>query len=153
MISCERACQYKNDEITSWNVNDTVNAAVAEWNTDVFSKIRVPTDNSQNKTNLVLLYSSLYFMHLMPSDRSNENPLWKSTDSWDDFYTLWDIFRCTVTFYQLLQPTYYASMIRSLIDIWKHEGFMPDGRSGNYNGIVQGGKKLPDTVSLGDAAC
>ena len=65
----------------------------------------------------------------------------------DDFYTLWDIFRCTVTLYHLLQPTYYASMIRSLIDIWKNEGFMPDGRSGNYNGIVQGGM-LPNRIHL-----
>jgi putative alpha-1,2-mannosidase len=82
MISCERACKYKDDEISSWNLNDTVDAAVQEWNTDVFSKIQVPLDDSQNRTNLVLLYSSLYFMHLMPSDRTNENPLWPSTDSW-----------------------------------------------------------------------
>ncbi len=82
MISVERACKYKNDEIPSWNLNDAVSAAVEEWNTDVFSKIRVSTDSSQNRTNLVLLYSSLYFMHLMPSDRTNENPLWPSTDSW-----------------------------------------------------------------------
>lgn len=82
MISCERACQYKDKEIASWNVNHTVSAAVKEWNTDVFSKIQVPMDNSQNRTNLVLLYSSLYFMHLMPSDRTGENPLWESTDSW-----------------------------------------------------------------------
>lgn len=30
-------------------------------------------------------------------------------------------------------------MIRSLIDMWRYQGFMPDGRSGNYNGLVQGG--------------
>lgn len=82
MISAERACQYTNEEISSWNLNDTVNAAVQEWNEDVFSTIRVPTDDSQNRTELVLLYSSLYFMHLMPSDRTDENPLWPSTDSW-----------------------------------------------------------------------
>lgn len=43
----------------------------------------------------------------------------------DDFYTLWDIFRCTVSMYHLIQPTYYASMVRSIIDIWKWEGYMP----------------------------
>ena len=147
MISAQKACQYKDAEITSWNVQDTVAAAVEEWNRDVFSKIQVATDESQNKTNLVLLYSSLYFMHLMPSDRSGENPLWKSTDHWDDFYTLWDIFRCTVSLYHLIQPTYYASMIRSLIDIWKHEGYMPDGRSGEYSGIVQGGSNADNVLA------
>jgi predicted alpha-1,2-mannosidase len=147
MISAEKACKYKNEEIRSWNVQDTVDAAIREWNQDVFSKIRVATDDSQNQTNLALLYSSLYFMHLMPSDRTGENPLWPSTDHWDDFYTLWDIFRCTVSLYHLIQPTYYASMIRSLIDIWKWEGYMPDGRSGEYSGIVQGGSNADNVLA------
>ena len=82
MISAQKACKYKDDEIKSWNVQDTRNAAIQEWNDNVFSRIRVPTDESQNRTNLVLLYSSLYFMHLMPSDRTGENPLWPSEDSW-----------------------------------------------------------------------
>jgi putative alpha-1,2-mannosidase len=139
-ISTQKACAFKDDEIPSWSLNETVQAAVDEWNTDVFNKIQVPVDESQNQTNLALLYSSLYFMHLMPSDRSGENPLWESDEpSFDDFYTAWDIFRCTVSLYHLIQPSYYQGMIRSLIDIWRHESFMPDGRSGNYNGLTQGG--------------
>lgn len=146
-ISVDKACAFKDDEIPSWNLNDTVALAVQEWNRDVFSKIRVPTDPTQNRTNLVLLYSSLYFMHLMPSDRSGENPLWTSEDSWDDFYTFWDIFRCTVSMYHLIQPEYYQSMLRSIIEIWKYEGFMPDGRSGNSNGIVQGGSNADNVLA------
>ncbi|EMC98467.1 glycoside hydrolase family 92 protein [Baudoinia panamericana UAMH 10762] len=147
-ISADKACAFKNSEIRSWNLNDTVQAAVSEWNQDVFSKIRVPTDSTQNRTNLILLYSSLYFMHLMPSDRTGENPLWPNIESyWDDFYTLWDIFRCTVSLYHLIQPTYYQGMIRALIDIWRWEGFMPDGRSGNYNGLVQGGSNADNVLA------
>lgn len=146
-ISIEKACAFKDSEIKSWNITDTVAAAVKEWNEDVFSKIRVATDSSQNQTNLALLYSSLYFMHLMPSDRSGENALWESNDYWDDFYTLWDIFRCTVSLYNLIQPTYYQSMVRALIEIWKYEGYMPDGRSGNYNGIVQGGSNADNVLA------
>lgn len=87
-ISTEKACAFKDTELPSWTLNDTVGAAVDEWNSDVFSKIQVNTDSSENRTNLVLLYSSLYFMHLMPSDRTDENPLWESSEpSWDDFYT------------------------------------------------------------------
>ena len=119
-ISAEKACQFRDDEIPTWSLNDTVAAAVKEWNRDVFSKIRVPTDDSRNRTDLVLLYSSLYFMHLMPSDRTGENPLWESDEpSWDDFYTAWDIFRCTTTLYHIIQPAYYEGMIRALIDIWR----------------------------------
>lgn len=88
-ISVSKACAFKDSEIKSWNLNDTVSAAVKEWNNDVFSKIKVHTGEAANQTNLILLYSSLYFMHLMPSDRTGENPLWESDEPyWDDFYTL-----------------------------------------------------------------
>ncbi|KAJ5111215.1 hypothetical protein N7532_001750 [Penicillium argentinense] len=147
-ISVERARSYIKDEISSWKLNDTVADAVKEWNEDVFNKVQVPLDDSANMTHVRLLYSSLYFMHLMPSDRTGENPLWDSGEPyWDDFYTMWDIFRCTVSFYHIFQPKYYESMIRSLIDIWKHAGFMPDGRSGNWNGLVQGGSDADNVLA------
>ncbi|KAL4765477.1 uncharacterized protein BDW70DRAFT_155962 [Aspergillus foveolatus] len=147
-ISTEKAHSYIRNEIPSWRLNDTVDSAVEEWNNDVFSKIQVPLDDSANLTNVRLLYSSLYFIHLMPSDRTGENPLWESDEpSWDDFYTLWDIFRCTVSFYYIFQPVYYESMIRGLIDIWRHQGFLPDGRSGNWNGLVQGGSNADNVLA------
>lgn len=142
------ACGYLDNELSTWNLNDTVSAAVQEWNEDVFSKIQVPTDDTANVTNLRLLYSSLYFMHLMPSERTGENPLWTSDEPyWDDFYTLWDIFRCTVSLYHLIQPEKYVGIIRSLIDTWRWEGYMPDGRSGNYNGLVQGGSNADNVLA------
>lgn len=49
--------------------------------------------------------------------------------------------------YHLIQPQYYQSMIRGIIDIWKYEGFMPDGRSGNYNGLVQGGSNADNVLA------
>ncbi|KAL6240098.1 hypothetical protein BDW75DRAFT_235927 [Aspergillus navahoensis] len=147
-ISSNKAESYIRSEIPSWRLNDTVDSAVQEWNDDVFSKIQVPLDDSANFTNVRLLYSSLYFIHLMPSDRTGENPLWESDEpSWDDFYTLWDIFRCTVSFYHIFQPVYYESMIRGLIDIWRHQGFLPDGRSGNWNGLVQGGSNADNVLA------
>ncbi|GAP87830.1 putative glycoside hydrolase family 92 protein [Rosellinia necatrix] len=148
MISAEKACKFKDEEIPSWDLNKTVSAAVDEWNKDVFSRIQVPTDESANRTNLVLLYSSLYMMHLMPSDRTGENPLWESDEpSWDDFYAIWDTFRCTVSLLHLIQPKAYEGQIRSLIDIWRHEGFMPDSRSGNCNGITQGGSDADNVLA------
>lgn len=43
----------------------------------------------------------------------------------------------------------YEEFIRSLIDIWRNEGFMPDARSSFWNGASQGGSNA-DTV-LADA--
>lgn len=141
-ISVARAQAYIRAEIPTYNLTAVVEETVEEWNVDVFSKIQVDTSPSVNQTNLWLLYSSMYFMHLMPSDRTDENPLWESDEpSWDDFYTLClsplhplssqkkrtdrilcegDIFRCTTSLYHLIQPTRYIGMIRALIDIYRY---------------------------------
>jgi putative alpha-1,2-mannosidase len=146
-MSVDKACAYKNEEL-SWDIEATAQAARSEWNRDVFSKIRVDTSPAANQTRLALLYSSLYFMHLIPSERIGENPLWESDEPyWDDFYTMWDLFRNQVSLWHLIQPSYYESMIRSLIDMFKHEGYMPDGRSGNYNGLVQGGSNADNVLA------
>lgn len=88
-ISEDKACKFKDDEIKSWNMHVTVDAAVEEWNRDVFSRIQVDISEDSNREHLALLYSSLYFMHLIPSDRTGENPLWNSEEPyWDDFYCL-----------------------------------------------------------------
>ena len=73
-ISPDKARSYIRSEIPSWDLNDTVQSAVEEWNNDVFRKIQVPLDDTANLTNVRLLYSSLYFIHLMPSDRTGETP-------------------------------------------------------------------------------
>ncbi|KKP04639.1 glycosyl hydrolase [Trichoderma harzianum] len=84
----------------------------------------------------------------MPSDRTGENPDWVSSEPYyDDYYTLWDTFRCLNSFYLLVQPQRGIDMIRSLIDIWRHVGFMPDGRSGNHNGKVQGGSNADNVLA------
>ncbi|KAL5113351.1 hypothetical protein ACEQ8H_008779 [Pleosporales sp. CAS-2024a] len=150
-ISVDKACAYKDAELPRWSMQEAAQAARDEWNRDVFSKVQVDTNPAANQTRLALLYSSLYFMHLMPSERRGENPLWESDHddqpSWDDFYTLWDLFRNQVSLWHLIQPSYYESMIRSLIDIFKHEGYLPDGRSGNYNGLVQGGSNADNVLA------
>lgn len=100
-MSIDRARSYIK-EIPSWKLNDTVTDSVKEWNQDVFNKVRVPIDDSANMTHVRLLYSSLYFIHLMPSDRTGENPLWDSGEPyWDDFYTMCelDLYSCHRTWH------------------------------------------------------
>lgn len=145
-ISVDKACGYMGDEITSWNLNDTVDAAQEEWSSTVLNQLT--TTDLSNTTRLEMMYSSLYKAHLLPSDRTGENPFWISSEPYyDDYYTLWDTFRCLNSFYLLTQPSRAAGMIRSLIDIWRHERFMPDGRSSNYNGRVQGGSNADNVLA------
>lgn len=71
------------------------------------------------------------------SDRTGENPHWTADEPYyDDYYAIWDTFRCLNSLWLLIEPERAAGMVRSLIDIWRHERFMPDGRSSNYNGRV-----------------
>ncbi|KAH6644257.1 glycosyl hydrolase family 92-domain-containing protein [Boeremia exigua] len=147
-ISEEKACRFRDEEIESWDMQTVVHAAVEEWNRDVLSKVQVDTGDEANQDHLTMLYTSLYYMHLIPSNRTGENPLWDSEEPyWDDFYTLWDTFRNTISLAHLIQTEAYESQIRSLIDIWRHQGYMPDGRSGNDNGMVQGGSNSDNVLA------
>jgi putative alpha-1,2-mannosidase len=132
-VNSDKACQYIASELPTWNLEPIVSAAKAEWNQEVLSKVAT-TDHS-NQTLLEMLYSGLYKMHLRPSDRTGENENWETEEpTYDDFYTLWDTFRCLNSYLLLTSPLRAAGTIRSLIDVWRYEGFMPDARSGFYNG-------------------
>jgi putative alpha-1,2-mannosidase len=88
-ISVEKACAFRDAEIPSWKLEDTVSKAVDVWNKDIFSTIEVDTSEAANTTDLILLYSMMYFTHLMPSNRTGENPLWTSEEPYyDDFYAI-----------------------------------------------------------------
>ncbi|KAJ7491252.1 glycosyl hydrolase family 92-domain-containing protein [Mycena latifolia] len=141
-LSEEKACQFVRTEVP-WKqtFNETVQAVKDAWNTEILSSITVPKENGAvNDTLLGLLYTHLYGSALMPTDRTGENPGWKSSEPYyDDWYTIWDIFRCTTTLYHMVFTDRYVGMLRSLIDTWRHAGYMPDGRSGNENGRTQGG--------------
>ena len=77
---------------------------------------------------------------LMPTERTGENPKWESGEPYyDDYYAIWDTFRTTDPLLTLLAPERRRDMVRSLVDIYRFEGYMPDGRSGNRNGRTQGG--------------
>ncbi|WYZ38518.1 hypothetical protein EsH8_III_000432 [Colletotrichum jinshuiense] len=144
-ISAEKACQFVKDEIPHWDLNTTVSEAKAAWNDEVLSKIDI---KSQNQTQLEMFYTGLYHSHLMPSDRTGENPHWESTEPYyDDFYTLWDTFRCTHALISLILPSRQVDMIRAMIDIWRHERFLPEGRSHNHNGRVQGGSNSDNVLA------
>ncbi|KAF8610255.1 hypothetical protein BDV93DRAFT_517408 [Ceratobasidium sp. AG-I] len=150
-ISAEKACQFVKDEVP-WkqSFSATVQAAKDAWNTEILSSITVPAENGPaNDTLLGLLYTHLYGTALMPTDRTGENPgKWKSKEPYyDDWYTMWDIFRCTTPFYHLVYTNRYVDMLRSLIDTWRFDGYLPDGRSGNQNGRTQGGSDADNVLA------
>ncbi|KAI6528543.1 hypothetical protein MCOR16_005332 [Pyricularia oryzae] len=147
-ISEDQACTNLDQQIPeSTSISQLRQKTRDVWNTDVLSRV---ASNDKNTTKLQHLYTSMYFMHLMPINKTGENPEWKSTEPYyDDIFTLWDLFRCTSALLHVFQPKVYEEFIRSLIDTWRHEGYLPDARSSFFNGATQGGSNA-DTV-LADA--
>ena len=86
-ISTSKACQYVDDELDEASFESIVDDAQAEWEETVFSKV---TTTTTNETSLTLLYSSLYFMHLIPTNQTGENPGWESDEPYyQDIFTFW----------------------------------------------------------------
>ncbi|KAI1346863.1 glycoside hydrolase family 92 protein [Xylaria sp. FL0043] len=146
-ISSEQACSNVDNEIPTGTTLDSLEANVkTAWTDGVLSKIT--TTDTSNTTNLQLLYSSLYHLLQLPTNKTGENPLWSSTEPYyDDIFTFWDTHRSHTPLLHILQPTAYEELIRSLIDIWRFEGFMPDARSSFFNGATQGGSNADNVLA------
>ncbi|KAI6251155.1 hypothetical protein HI914_00183 [Erysiphe necator] len=145
-VSEEMACSFKQNEIPGWNLSTVVENAKNVWNNEVLSKIT--TTDLSNQTRLEMFYTGLYHTALMPTDKTGQNPHWETNEpTYDDYYTFWDTFRCLNSLLLLILPERAAGIIRSSIDIWRHERFMPDGRSGFYNGQVQGGSDADNVLA------
>jgi len=122
-------------EMDSWNFDEIQAECVKQWNA-VLNKIQVKGNEEQKK----IFYTALYHSFLQPVDKTGENCKWVSSEPYyDDFYCIWDTFRATHPLFTLLTPSIQADMLRSLLDIYKYDGYLPDGRSGDDNGRVQGG--------------
>nr|WP_218884607.1 GH92 family glycosyl hydrolase [Edaphobacter lichenicola] len=143
-ISADQAKQNVEQEIPTWNFAAVHSAATALWNTELAKLSLTGETDSQRRQ----LYTAMYHIMLMPTDRTGENPDWRSTEPYyDDFYAIWDTYRSSSPLLTLISPDRQRDIIRSLIDIYRHTGYMPDARSGNDNGRTQGGSNANVVVA------
>jgi predicted alpha-1,2-mannosidase len=122
-------------KIDGFDFEGTRKVAVRIWD-KALEKIDITASPEERK----LFYTSVYHTMLMPVDRSGENPLWQSSEPYyDDFYAIGDTFRSSSPLLTLIAQDRQSDIVRALVDIYRHEGWLPDARSGNYNGCTQGG--------------
>lgn len=143
-ISADQARQNIQTEIPGWSFEAVHRANAAQWNKEL-GKLQLTgeTDAQRRK-----LYTAMYHVMMMPVDRTGENPGWSSTEPYyDDYYAIWDTFRSSSPLLMLIAPDRQRDIIRSLIDIYRHTGYMPDARSGNDNGRTQGGSNANVVVA------
>jgi predicted alpha-1,2-mannosidase len=135
-ISIAQARQNLAAEIPAFNFDAVHAAALAQWD----KALRTVELKGETPEQAQIFYTALYHTMLMPTDRTGENPLWKSTEPYyDDYYAIWDIFRTSSPLLLLIAPERETQIVRALVDLYGHEGWLPDARSGNYNGRTQGG--------------
>ena len=135
-VSIAQARQNLDSEIPAFDFEAVHAAAVAKWDKALGNITITGATPEQSQ----IFYTALYHTMLMPTDRSGENPLWKSAEPYyDDYYAIWDIFRSSAPLLTLIAPERETDIVRALVDLYRHENWLPDARSGNYNGRTQGG--------------
>ncbi|RZU39899.1 GH92 family glycosyl hydrolase [Edaphobacter modestus] len=143
-LSAQQARQNVLEEVPAWNFEAVHQKAVALWNAELAKLSLSGESDSQRRQ----LYTAMYHVMLMPTDRTGENPGWQSSDPYyDDYYCIWDTFRTSSPLLTLISPDRQRDIIRSLVDIYRHTGYMPDARSGNDNGRTQGGSNANVVVA------
>ena len=142
-ISLAQAKNNATSEISGFDFAGTYAAAQKTWD----KALGPLTVEGASDDDLQVLYTSMYHSMLMPTDRTGENPLFLSEEpSYDDFYAIWDTFRSSSPLLTLVAEKRESDIVRSLVDLYRHEGWMPDARMGQYSGRVQGGTDADMTV-------
>ncbi|MES2393817.1 MAG: glycoside hydrolase family 92 protein, partial [Acidobacteriota bacterium] len=145
-VSVEQAKRTMEEETPGWEFGVVKRKATAAWD-QALSVMQVKGATAEQRR---VFYTALYHTMLMPSDRTGENPLWVSSEPYyDDFQAIWDTFRSSGPLLTLIAPDRQRDMLRALIDIYRHTGYMPDARVGNDNGRTQGGSNA--NVLIADA--
>jgi predicted alpha-1,2-mannosidase len=143
-ISVAQARKNVEQEIPDFDFDRVHQDAVASWN-EALGAIELQAATHEQRQ---MFYTALYHTMLMPVDRTGENPLWQSDEpSYDDFYAIWDTFRTSGPLLTLIAPQRQSDIVRALVDIYRHEHWLPDARSGNFTGRTQGGSNAEFAIA------
>ncbi|MEA2426443.1 MAG: hypothetical protein QOF37_71 [Thermoleophilaceae bacterium] len=122
-------------------------AAQAAWQ-GVLGKIGVTGGTAEQRR---MFATALYHANVMPHDLSGDNAWWRSREPhYEDFFTLWDTFRTVNPLLALVEPKRESGLVRSLVDTYRHTGWLPDGRVAGNTGLTQVGSSAD--VVIADAA-
>ncbi|KAK2787587.1 hypothetical protein FQN53_005037 [Emmonsiellopsis sp. PD_33] len=142
------ACSNMETEQPNYDFEGTVAAVERAWE----EKLKIVEVNPKGVDieYEVIWWSGIYRTFISPQDYTGENPLWESDEPYyDSYYCIWDSFRTIHPMLTILDPHAQALMVRSLIDTYRHEGYLPDCRMTFCKGFTQGGSNAD--VVLADA--
>ncbi|KAJ6120452.1 hypothetical protein N7523_004732 [Penicillium sp. IBT 18751x] len=147
-LSTDQACSNAQNEIPDPLNDFTKLRQYAEnaWS-EKLEPIKV-TSGGTSDDMLAAFWSGIYRTMLSPQDMTGENPLWQSDEPYfDSFYCLWDAFRAQHPLLTILDPQAQSRMVRSLLDTFKHEGWLPDCHMSLCKGWTQGGSNADVVIA------
>jgi putative alpha-1,2-mannosidase len=135
-MSVDQACRNAELEIPDFDFGGTVKAAEKVWS-EKLSVIELDTTGVSDELQTVF-WSGLYRSLLSPQNYTGENPMWHSTEPYfDSFYCIWDSFRAQHPLLTIVDPKAQTEMIRTLLDVYRYVGKLPDCRMSFCKGYTQ----------------
>src|SRR5690554_1059200 len=147
-VSIENAKENLEKEIPHWDFNKVRNEAKSKWE-KVLSRIIVEGEEDKIK-----FYTALYHSLIHPNiinDVNGEYPLMgrNGKGKYDDrdrysVFSLWDTYRTLHPFLTLIYPERQSEMIKSMIDMYEENGFLPKWElAGNETYMMVGDPAVP----------
>ncbi|USP76580.1 glycoside hydrolase family 92 protein [Curvularia clavata] len=146
-ISTDQACQNAEREVPNPEVDfdRLVKSAEDAWR-EKLSPISIASGDV-DQSMLVNFWSAAYRTMISPQNYTGENPRWQSTEPYfDSFYCIWDLWRAQLPFLTILDPGMISVFIRSLLDTYKHRGWLPDCTMSTCQGWTQGGSNADNVL-------
>ncbi|KAH7085007.1 glycosyl hydrolase family 92-domain-containing protein [Paraphoma chrysanthemicola] len=146
-VSTERACQNAEREIPSLDLDfdSLVTTAQVAWR-EKLAPISIQP-GGVNESMLTSFWSAVYRTMISPQNYTGENPHWQSSEPYfDSFYCIWDMWRVQLPFLTVLDPIMMSNMVRSLLDTYKHRGWLPDCMMSTCKGWTQGGSDADNVL-------
>ncbi|SJX66353.1 uncharacterized protein SRS1_16674 [Sporisorium reilianum f. sp. reilianum] len=149
--STQAACNYAASEITSFPSTGALAATAAQtrskWNRLLSDTLSI-SHNGVTQDDLTLFYTSLYRSFLSPNNVTGDNPRFETAKpSYDSLYCIWDSARTVHPLWTLLAPRVQAEVLQAIVEIQKHEGWLPDCRMSTNQGFTQGGSNAEMMLS------
>ncbi|KAI1765657.1 glycoside hydrolase family 92 protein [Hypoxylon sp. FL1150] len=147
-ISADQACQRAEEEIPEplTDFDRLVSETEDAWRKKL-SPISVNAGGASNELQ-ASFWSGLYRAMISPQNYTGENPYWDSgIPYFDSYYCIWDSFRVQHPLLTILDPSAQVEMVNSLLDIYQHEGWLPDCHMSLSNGWTQDGSNADVVIA------
>ncbi|KAF2467094.1 alpha-1,2-mannosidase family protein-like protein [Lindgomyces ingoldianus] len=146
-ISSDQACGSAEKEIPGpdFDLDVLVSSAKEAWRRKL-TPITIETGGVDGSLQ-TSFWSAIYRTMISPQDYTGENPHWESSEPYfDSFYCIWDMWRVQLPFLTIMDPEVQSRLVRSLLDIYKHRGWLPDCSMSTCKGWTQGGSDADNVL-------